>query len=74
MGYIVKHKFYCNEAEKAYDIGDGYITVDRNKAQRLSNLGLIEYSDVEQYEVKVIKTRGRTHARQRLDTTANHSN
>lgn len=70
MGYTVKHKFYCNEAEKAYDIGDGYITVDREKARRLKDLGLIEYNEVEQYEVKVIKTRGRTHARQRPDTTA----
>lgn len=74
MGYIVKHKFYCNEAEKAYDIGDGYITVDREKARRLKDLGLIEYSEVEQYEVKVIKTRGRTHARQRPDTTASDGN
>ena len=74
MGYVAKHKFYCDESKQHYDIGDGYITVDRNKAQRLSNLGLIEYSDVEQYEVKVIKTRGKVHARQRPDTTANHSN
>ena len=74
MGYIVKHKFYCNEAEKAYDIGDGYITVDREKARRLKDLGLIEYSDIEQYEVKVIKMRGRTHARQRPDTTASYGN
>lgn len=74
MGYTVKHKFYCNEAEKAYDIGDGYITVDREKARRLKDLGLIEYSEVESYEVKVIKTRGRTHARQRPDTTASDGN
>jgi len=74
MGYIVKHKFYCNEAEKAYDIGDGYITVDREKARRLSDLGLIEYSEVEQYEVKVIKTRGKVNARQRPDTTASDGN
>lgn len=74
MGYIVKHKFYCNEAEKAYDIGEGYITVDREKARRLKDLGLIEYSEVEQYEVKVIKTRGRTHARQRPDTTVDNNN
>ena len=74
MGYIVKHKFYCNEAEKAYDIGDGYITVDRDKARRLRDLGLIEYSEVEQYEVKVIKTRGKTHARQHPDTTVDNGN
>jgi hypothetical protein len=74
MGYIVKHKFYCNEAEKAYDIGDGYITVDREKARRLSDLGLIEYNELESYEVKVIKTRGRTNARQRPDTTASDGN
>lgn len=74
MGYIVKHKFYCNEAEKAYDIGDGYITVDREKARRLSDLGLIEHNELESYEVKVIKTRGRTHARQSPDTTASDGN
>lgn len=74
MGYIVKHKFYCNEAEKAYDIGDGYITVDREKAKRLSALGLIEYSEVESYEVKVIKTRGKVNARQRPDTTVDNRN
>lgn len=74
MGYIVKHKFYCNEAEKAYDIGDGYITVDREKAKRLSNLGLIEHSDVDSYEVKAIKTRGKVNARQRPDTTIDNSN
>ena len=74
MGYIVKHKFYCNEAEKAYDIGDGYITVDREKAIRLSNLGLIEHSDVDSYDVKVIKTRGKVNARQRPDTTVDNSN
>lgn len=74
MGYIVKHRFYCNEAEKSYDIGDGYITVDNEKARRLKSLGLIEYSETQQYDVKVIKTRGRTHARQRPDTTASNSN
>ncbi len=74
MGYVAKHKFYCDESKKSYDIGDGYITIDREKEKRLYNLGLIEYSEVEQYEVKVIKTRGKVNARQRPDTTTNHSN
>ena len=74
MGYVAKHKFYCDESKKSYDIGDGYITIDREKERRLYNLGFIEYSEHDTYEVKVIKTRGRTHARQRPDTTANHNN
>ncbi len=74
MGYVAKHKFYCDESKQHYDIGDGYITIDREKERRLCNLGFIEYSDIEQYEVKVIKTRGRVHARQRPDTTASDGN
>ncbi len=74
MGYVAKHKFYCDESKQYYDIGDGYITIDREKERRLYNLGFIEYSEHDAYEVKVIKTRGRTHARQRPDTTTNYSN
>jgi hypothetical protein len=74
MGYVAKHKFYCDESKQHYDIGDGYITIDREKERRLYNLGFIEYSERDAYEVKVIKTRGRVHARQRPDTAIDHSN
>jgi hypothetical protein len=74
MGYVAKHKFYCDESKQYYDIGDGYITIDREKERRLYNLGFIEYIEPDAYEVKVIKTRGRTHARQRPDTTASDGN